>query len=67
MPVTGLDLGKQLCDIFGLTGQLVYDIKIEAPVQDMATVTIRKHISDDELASVVGVLAKYDLVEREPA
>lgn len=63
--VSGLKLGKELCDVFNLDPKKVQHITINAHAKYPATVEVSYIIHEEEANKLVNILKKYDIEQND--
>lgn len=64
MLVRGSDLGRRLCELFGIDPAEVSSIAITAKAGDVSTVTIERFIKTEEADKLSGLLSEYALAAK---
>ena len=63
--ITGLSIGKKVCDALGLDVKRVNSIIIRIEADDYVTIEVTQLINQKELDQTIKVLKEYNLVEKK--
>jgi len=61
--VNSLDIGKEMCKIFGIDSEYVRDIDIYIHADDYVRVVVRRTMTDKESGKIKEFFSKYRLYE----
>jgi hypothetical protein len=63
--VTGIDVGQQICDVFGLNANHVQEIHIHIVADDKVMVDVKQVLQGEQLHNLLEVFKSFSLVEND--
>jgi hypothetical protein len=63
-PALAHKVGKRVCEILGISSNLVFNVEIRMNVNELVTVTIQRLISQSEASAIAEELEQYTLVQK---
>lgn len=61
--ISGIDIGKEICEALGIPIKGIKNIDIHIPADDAVTVGITKYVSPESMKKITEVIKHYQLHE----